>query len=118
MTKLYKKIDRLIDLVDTAKHSSYGVTYWQRGDGSRYREPNWIHCETGRAADAFENIRAVSPGHRRLTVRGEFVSDGYDDAIIAKGIIFILRTESKIQFGTLSLLRNSDIWKAKYEDED
>lgn len=107
--KIYNKAEK-IALKISAGVTSMGFRIWTRGDGSRYKEPNKIHCDN--TSRKFEKLGELYPNNKRLRVRGEFGSDPYDKAIIIDGVVYINR-KWYIQFGSTNILRNTSVWRTK-----
>ena len=95
---------------------SYGLTIWTRGDGYRYKEDNKLICSD--PCLTFSALLGMYPSARKLQVTGEFGSNGFDNALIAGGILYIKRG-FYIQFATPSILRNESVWRSRDRfDED
>lgn len=86
-----------------------GFRVWTRGDGTRYCDKDSVYVSGTPAKDLFEKID--SNAKYTISISDEFPSMPYRDAVIHKGVIFILCHE-KVEIATVSMLKNCDVWKA------
>ena len=110
--KLNEKVDnirgRLVKKYGVHTTSYYPVRVWTRGDGVRYKEPNYLES----TQDIFSALNDMLPNARKIQVRGEFGSSSYDDALIHNQVVYINRGPV-VTFATTSILKNTAIWNTK-----
>jgi len=95
-----------------------GMRVWTRGDGTRYRDPGGISDEGyGKQAKQFWNWLGKLPGVKHIgKVSGEFASSPFNDAYVYGGLYFSLNDYGNIQWGSISRLRNTSIWRQAKEN--
>ena len=110
--KLSEKIDnireRLVKKYGVHTTAYYPTQYWVRGDGARYKEPNYLKS----TKDIFGCLEEMLPTARRIQVRGEFGSDPYDDALVHNKVVYINRGPV-VTFATTKILKNTAIWNTR-----
>lgn len=107
---IYDKAKKIASEIGATGFVSLGLRIWTRSDGARYKEPNKI--QGYEISTKFKKLYKLYPNHKKLSVRDEFKSDPYHEAIIIDDVVYINRKEY-IQFGSLSILRNKSVWRIK-----
>jgi hypothetical protein len=106
--RVYPLFERFADFAKQCDlQSSRHVTFrmWTRGDGSRYKNPNYVQfSSTEKASDVLSSITG-----KNLLVKGEFGSSLFSPAKKSAGFVFINRG-TVIEVATVSILRNTCVW--------
>lgn len=111
--RVYPLFERFADFARqydprSSRHTTFRV--WTRGDGSRYKNPNYVQfSSTEQASDALSAITG-----KNLLVKGEFGSSLFSPAKKSAGFVFINRGII-IEIATVSILRNSRVWSSIIE---
>jgi hypothetical protein len=120
----YKKLLQLVETFNTQRtgrtnspltleHPGWRV--WTRFDGCRYTELGKIDTDNrnkhGAAAVEFFEWLKLNGAHDFGSVSGEFGSDGFSPAIKLGRIFLKLTTDYLIEWGDVSRLRNSSVWR-------
>ena len=95
----------------TLEHPGWRV--WTRGDGCRYTELGKIRTpeiRTSVVVDFFEWLK-LNGAHDFGKVSGEFGSDEFSPAIKLGRIFLKLTYSDLIEWGDVSRLRNSSVWR-------
>lgn len=93
-----------------------GWRVWTRFDGCRYTELGKIytndaaHKNSNVVVDFFEWLK-LNDAHDFGSVSGEFGSDGFSPAIKLGRIFLKLTNDNLIEWGDISRLRNSSVWR-------
>jgi len=111
--RVYSLFERFADFAKQCDpQSSRHVTFrmWTRGDGSRYKNPNYVQfSSTEKASDVLSAITG-----KNLLVKGEFGSSLFSPAKKSAGFVFI-RRDKIIEVATVSVLRNTSVWSSIIE---
>ena len=112
--KLYEKICNIQGRLSLPTQAKWGLRVWTRGDGARYKSASTLCRDSDRASipSLWNEIVDMFPDAKHLEVRDEFGCDPYHSAIVADGMVLINR-ELHIQFGSQSILRNTEVWKTR-----
>ncbi len=111
--RVYPLFERFADFAKQCDpQSSHHVTFrvWTRGDGSRYKNPNYVQfSSTKQAGEVFNMITG-----KNLLVKDEFGSSPFSPAKRSAGFVFINRG-MVIEVATVSVLRNTNVWSSIIE---
>jgi len=117
------KIKQIIDIynktVERKNHVDYnppGTSTWTRGDGTRYRDPGnivafWGGKRNQEPVKAFVSWLKQHPKAKNIDgVKDWYGSSMARDAFTLNGVLFTVDNTGKVEFGSTSRLRNSDVW--------
>jgi hypothetical protein len=113
-----------------------GTRVWTRGDGARHRDPGYIFIDRDmnpndqrkwhdeKVLGKFWEFLSNKGAKPIRDVAGEFSSSSYERAVVYNKQLFVLGDRA-IKWGSVSRLKNSDVWRqkkdvseAKLDEED
>jgi len=119
---------------------SSGWTLWQRGDGSSYKDPGHIYIDSynhKRLCQRYSTIKTLFPTVESVIdhvwkkledkprakvlgmLSGEFGGSGDDGLALRSGsLLWVKRNDRYVEFGSMSRLKNTDVWRLKPLDEE
>jgi len=114
MSALFDRVYNVIKTLDVKGYIQPSFRVWTRGDGARYKDWDRIKASQTDINKLISHLEQNAT--KKISVKGEFGDSDYQRAVILDDVVYIM-WDSFVEFGSLSRLRNTSVWKSKERND-